>query len=195
MHRRAEHVIDVGVGELLHLAAGRDGQHLLQREHTLGRRNEIDRLVVAVITIDAGIVDDAEPDFAGQEHLFHRAGEVDELDRLELLQRGVGRVEIGLALAEQRAAHHQEGLSQAVDRDDIAAAHAVVLGVPQLLPGADARIALVGADAEADGAGEDRDADDLVTDGVGIDVGDIRHQPGIDPGFDDAHFGRGPLLV
>ena len=55
---------------------------------------EIDRLVLAVIAIDAGIVDDAHRDLARQQHLFHLAGEVDQLDRLQLLQRLVGGIEV-----------------------------------------------------------------------------------------------------
>ncbi len=140
-------------------------------------------------------MDHRETDFTRQDHLLHRAGEIDELDRLELLHRRIGGIEIGHALAIECAAHHQEGLAEAVDRNDIAAAHAVIGAVPEILPGRDLAIALVGAHAEADGAGEDADADHLVADGVRIDIGDIRDLLGVDLGFDDPHLQSSPLLV
>ena len=195
LHVGPQHVVDVGEGQFLDLRARRDVQHLLERHHALRRAGEIDRLVLALIAIDARIVDDAFGDLARQQHLFHLAGEVDQLDGLQLLQRLVGGVEIGEALAVDLAQHHEMALAEAVHRDDVAAAHAGQLGIGEVLPRGGLGEALVGAEAKPDRAGEDRHADDLVAHGIGIDVGDVGHFLGGDLGHHQPFGERAPLLV
>src|SRR5712691_11758980 len=49
LHVGPQHEVDIGVAELLHLRAGRDGPHLLERQHALLGGGELDRLVLPVI--------------------------------------------------------------------------------------------------------------------------------------------------
>ena len=91
------------------------------------------------------------------------------------------------------AEHHQVRLAQAVDGDKIAAALAGERSRGQVVRRRGQP--LVGAEAEPDGAREDRHADDLVGDGIGVDVGDVRDLLGRDLASDDAEVGCLPLLV
>src|SRR5947208_753924 len=119
LHVRSEHVVDIGEGQLLDLAARRDVQHLLEGQHAFLGRGELDRLVLAVVAEDAAVVDDAHGHLARQQRLLHLAGEVEELDRLQGFERLVGGVEVLETLAVDLAQHHQMRLAEAVYGDQV----------------------------------------------------------------------------
>src|SRR3982074_2669773 len=86
-------------------------------------------------------------------------------------------------------------LAEAVYRDDVAAPRPAVLRVGEILPGLGRRQALVGAVAEADRAREGAHADDLVADGVGVNIGKIWNVPHVELWLDQPGLDSLPLLA